>query len=68
VVTADGRHIDTQYLLSCCGMLSAPLHDLFPGQSSFKGRLAHTGLWPKEGIDLKNKRVAVIGTPQKWLP
>jgi len=62
VITADGRHIDTQYLLSCCGMLSAPLHDLFPGQSSFKGRLAHTGLWPKEGIDLKNKRVAVIGT------
>jgi len=62
VMTSDGQHFDTQYLLSCCGMLSAPLNESFPGQSSFKGKLTHTGLWPKEGIDLKGKRVAVIGT------
>jgi len=62
VITADGQRINTRYLLSCCGMLSAPLNDLFPGQSSFKGTLVHTALWPKEGIDLKGKRVAVIGT------
>src|SRR6267154_1701581 len=37
VVTSDGERIDTQYLLACCGMLSAPLNDRFPGQSTFKG-------------------------------
>ena len=48
VVTSDGERIDTQYLLACCGMLSAPLNDRFPGQSTFKGVITHTGLWPKE--------------------
>ena len=62
VVTSDGEHLDTQYLLACCGMLSAPLNDRLPGQSSFKGVITHTGLWPKEGVDLKGKRVAVVGT------
>ncbi|WP_253950392.1 NAD(P)/FAD-dependent oxidoreductase [Methylibium sp. T29] len=62
VTTEAGERIDTQYLLACCGMLSAPLVDRFPGQSSFRGPITHTGLWPKEGIDLKGKRVAVVGT------
>ena len=43
-------------------MLSAPLSDRFPGQASFKGQIFHTGLWPKEPVDLKGKRVAVVGT------
>ena len=62
VVTSDGEHIDAQYLLACCGMLSAPLNERFPGQSTFKGVITHTGLWPKGGVDLKGKRVAVVGT------
>lgn len=43
VVTADGERIDTQYLLACCGMLSAPLNERFPGQASFRGQITHTG-------------------------
>jgi acetone monooxygenase len=42
-------------------MLSAPLANRFPGQASFKGQIHHTALWPKEGVDLKGKRVAVVG-------
>jgi acetone monooxygenase (methyl acetate-forming) len=61
-VTSDGEHIDTQYLLACCGMLSAPLKERFPGQFTFKGVITHTGLWPKGGVNLKGKRVAVVGT------
>ncbi len=61
VKTDKGEEIDTQYVIACTGMLSAPLTDRFPGQSSFKGEIHHTGLWPKEGVDLKGKRVAVIG-------
>jgi acetone monooxygenase len=61
ITTQQGERIDAQYLVCCLGMLSAPLTDRFVGQSSFKGQITHTGLWPKEGVDLKGKRVAVIG-------
>lgn len=61
VTTSTGQVIDTRYLISCCGMLSAPLENVFPGQSSFKGRIFHTGRWPKESLDFSDKRVGVIG-------
>lgn len=62
IVTQHGERIDAQFLVCCLGMLSAPLTDRFPGQSTFKGQITHTGLWPKEGVNLQGKRVAVIGT------
>ncbi len=62
ITTDAGERIDAQYVVACCGMLSAPLAERFPDQASFKGKLVHTGLWPKEGIALKGKRVAVVGT------
>jgi acetone monooxygenase len=61
IVTQGGERIDAQYLVCCLGMLSAPLSNRFPGQASFKGQIHHTGLWPQEGVDLKGKRVAVVG-------
>ncbi|MEN9727812.1 MAG: hypothetical protein RL434_2178, partial [Pseudomonadota bacterium] len=62
VTTTDGQVIDTQFLISCCGMLSAPLERVFPGQETFKGRIFHTSRWPKEQIDFTGKRVGVVGT------
>ncbi|MBM6442020.1 NAD(P)/FAD-dependent oxidoreductase [Pseudomonas sp. MIL9] len=62
VTTEAGETINTQYLISCCGMLSAPLSDRFPGKTDFKGQIYHTGLWPKDPVDFKGKRVAVVGT------
>lgn len=62
VETDKGETIDTRYLIGCTGMLSAPLEDRFPGQASFKGRIVHTARYPREGLDLEGKRVAVIGT------
>ncbi|HEY5856781.1 MAG TPA: NAD(P)/FAD-dependent oxidoreductase [Aldersonia sp.] len=62
VRTADGETIDTQFLITCCGMLSAPLQDLFPGQQDFRGPIFHTSRWPREGADLAGKRVGVVGT------
>ena len=61
VETDGGEVIDTRFLVTCCGMLSAPLADLFPGQDSFKGRVFHTARWPREPIELAGKRVGVIG-------
>lgn len=61
VRTNRGEVIDTQFLITCCGMLSAPMDNLFPGQSDFRGRIFHTARWPQEPIDLAGQRVGVIG-------
>ncbi len=61
VTTDKGEVIDTQFLITCGGMLSAPMSDIFPGQDSFKGQIVHTSRWPKEDIDLAGKTVGVIG-------
>ena len=61
LTTEAGQIIDTQYFIACCGMLSAPLANLFPGQDSFRGRIFHTARWPKETLDFTGLRVGVIG-------
>ncbi|MCC8953498.1 NAD(P)/FAD-dependent oxidoreductase [Bradyrhizobium sp. Pear77] len=60
VTTDQGDVVDTQFLVTCCGMLSAP-HVSFPGQETFKGELFHTARWPKGPIELAGKRVGVVG-------
>ena len=37
ITTDKGDTIDAQFLITCCGMLSAPLTSVFPGQETFKG-------------------------------
>jgi cation diffusion facilitator CzcD-associated flavoprotein CzcO len=61
VTTDGGETFDTQFLVTCGGMLSAPMEKLFAGQDSFKGRIFHTGRWPREALDLSDKRVGVVG-------
>ena len=61
VTTDSGERIDTQFLVTCCGMLSAPLTDMFPGQDTFNGELFHTSRWPRESVELSGKRVGVVG-------
>ncbi len=62
IKTDDGETITAQFVVSCTGMVSAPVVPPFPGHESFKGKIVHTARWPKEGIDLAVKRVGVIGT------
>lgn len=61
VRTQDGEVIDTQFVVACTGMLSAPLKNMFEGESEFKGQVAYTSSYPKEGIDFAGKRVGVVG-------
>lgn len=61
VTTAAGEVVEARFLVTCCGMLSAPLTEVFPGQDSFKGQLVHTARWPKTPIDFAGKRVGVVG-------
>ena len=61
IKTGGGEIIDTQFLITCCGMLSAPMDNLFPGQDSFRGQIFHTARWPHEPVDFAGKRVGVVG-------
>jgi len=61
VRTDRGEVIDSQFVVTCGGMLSAPMANLFPGQDSFKGRIFHTSRWPRDPVDLAGKRVGVVG-------
>lgn len=61
LTTSSGEQIDAQYFVTCGGMLSAPMEKLFAGQDTFKGRIFHTSRWPREALDLSDKRVGVVG-------
>ncbi len=62
VRTSRGDRYKPRFLIACCGMLSAPLTEQFPGQERFEGEIFHTARWPSAGVDLAGKRVGVIGT------
>ena len=68
ITTDTGDTFQAQYLISCAGMLSAPLASLFAGQDEFKGQIFHTARWPKEPVDFTGKRVGVIGTARDRHP
>ena len=58
----DGRELTARFLLTAIGMLSAPTMPRLPGVDDFKGLSFHTYYSPREGVDYRGKRVAVIGT------
>jgi 4-hydroxyacetophenone monooxygenase len=53
--------IHTDVLLSAVGILNRPTLPTLPGMDAFSGPQFHSADWP-EGIDLKGKRVAIVGT------
>lgn len=61
VTTNHGETIDAQFLVTCCGMLSAPMENVFDGQDSFAGRIFHTSRWPRDDVAFDGKRVGVVG-------
>lgn len=54
--------IKASFLLLCVGSFDHRYTPPFKGIDKFKGISLHTGVWPKNGIDVSGKRVAVIGT------
>lgn len=52
----------TQSIIFCTGFALKPYTPAYPGLNKFKGLMLHTAEWPQEGVDMKDKRVAVIGT------
>ncbi|KQW45238.1 cyclohexanone monooxygenase [Nocardioides sp. Root1257] len=62
VRTQDGREITTRFLMTAMGLLSVPTTPRLPGLERFAGEAIHTFYWPSEGLDVKGKRVGVVGT------
>jgi cyclohexanone monooxygenase len=60
--TDRGEHVRARYFISAVGAISAPNVPEIEGLSSFGGRILQTNRWPHSDVDLKGKRVAVIGT------
>lgn len=61
VRTDRGDVVDTQFFITCGGMLSAPLTNQFAGQDDFAGELVYTSSYPADGVDVTGKRVGVVG-------
>lgn len=60
VYTDQGDVVDTQFFISCAGMLSAPLKNI-EGTDDFAGDLVFSSSYPADGLDLSGKRVGVVG-------
>ena len=62
VAVNNGPAMVTRHLVLATGMLSHPIFPSFDGIDEFEGQIVHTGEWPRDGLDLADKRVALIGT------
>ena len=62
LLTEDGEQLRSRFVVSATGVLSVPFWPAIPGRDRYQGDAYHTGQWPKEPVDFKNKKVAVIGT------
>jgi cation diffusion facilitator CzcD-associated flavoprotein CzcO len=62
VGTDKGETFEARLLISAAGALSEPNLPDIPGIADFKGELYHTGRWPRDKVELKGKRIAVLGT------
>ena len=60
--TEQGEQFSAQFCVMATGCLSVPNKPQLPGVDEFKGQVLHTGLWPKEPVDLTGKRVGIVGT------
>jgi cation diffusion facilitator CzcD-associated flavoprotein CzcO len=58
--TSAGRH-EADVLITACGQLSNPKLPAITGLETFRGPAFHTARWDHD-VDLRGKRVAVVGT------
>lgn len=57
----DGQTLRAHFVVTACGQLSKPLMPRIEGMDSFQGVAFHSAQW-RHDVDLRGKRVAVIGT------
>ncbi|OBF17450.1 hypothetical protein A5725_24120 [Mycobacterium kubicae] len=57
----DGRQFTARYVVNAVGLLHHPAIPQLAGREEFGGPMFHSAQWD-HGVDLRGKRVAVIGT------
>ncbi|OAP53740.1 hypothetical protein AYL99_12078 [Fonsecaea erecta] len=62
VHTADGSTAKCKYLVMGTGSTSKVYYPDFPDRNKYKGHLIHSARWPKEAVDIKGKKICVIGS------
>ena len=62
VHSSKGDHVICKYVIAATGSLSAPNLPNWPGRENYQGEIYHTTQWPNGPLDLKDKRVGIIGT------
>jgi cyclohexanone monooxygenase len=61
-VEAGGKTVTTRFIVSAAGCLSEIKPPDIPGIANFRNTILHTANWPHEKVDLRGKRVGIIGT------
>ena len=61
VKTADGRTVKTRFLIVAAGFAAKRYIPDYKGIETYKGVIHHSSFWPPEDVDVKGKKVAVIG-------
>ncbi|KAK1713836.1 cyclopentanone 1,2-monooxygenase [Colletotrichum acutatum] len=62
IETDTGRIITSRFLIPATGSSIKRYEPEFAGKDLFKGIVVHPAAWPDSGIDLENRRVAIIGS------
>lgn len=62
ITEEGGRATTCRYFIPATGPLSLAKEPPFPGLANYTGEWYQAAKWPKENIDFKGKRVAIIGT------
>ena len=58
----DGARFAAPVCILATGCLSVPNRPKIEGLGDYRGRLLHTGEWPRQKVDFTGERVGVIGT------
>ncbi|WP_342661420.1 NAD(P)/FAD-dependent oxidoreductase [Rhodococcus ruber] len=62
ITTATGETLTCTYFITALGTLTEPVLPDIEGLDDFGGQILQSSRWPKEPVDLSDKRVAIIGT------
>ncbi|KAH8703853.1 cyclohexanone monooxygenase [Talaromyces proteolyticus] len=62
VTAANGTSVTSRYFLPATGPLSVAKAPPFPGLKKYTGKWYQASSWPQNDVDLRGKRIAVIGT------
>ena len=61
ISASTGSPVTANFVVNACGLLSKPQIPLIPGLENFEGPAFHTARW-RHDVELRGKRVAVVGT------